>query len=283
MSSEESFYVGKWTDEEADYVAGLIDNFEAGTLNDVPDGTTLRGYLAKMAAKRAKKLEDLRVTFLKSRKAILKASSGASFAKMIKKTADEATSKNARGCAVAAARNQRLGQNATGPASNRTIVGQGRTINSILLSANPLNPSVVLDVQSGPSVHSNVLAPRTQLLIVEIPSASSSSGGLLGASLARSTHGLQQLRDSSFSRLSSASTTTLSAPAATSAPTSFSVSNGLTPLGVQLAEFLQRKQQEAAAEQNRKQEAIRSLLSAVAAAACNGSSATRRNQLQRSI
>ena len=37
---------GKWTAEEEMYAAGIMDAFNEGSLEDVPAGLSLRGYLA---------------------------------------------------------------------------------------------------------------------------------------------------------------------------------------------------------------------------------------------
>jgi hypothetical protein len=45
--SPETFYSGKWTFEETEYVKGLIEEFEAGNCPDARNGSTLRWYIAK--------------------------------------------------------------------------------------------------------------------------------------------------------------------------------------------------------------------------------------------
>ncbi|CAB9517174.1 expressed unknown protein [Seminavis robusta] len=41
-------YVGKWTQEEEEYVVALVDQFRAGNLDNAEEGTGLRSYLAEM-------------------------------------------------------------------------------------------------------------------------------------------------------------------------------------------------------------------------------------------
>ena len=50
------YYMGEWTDEEAEYVNALINHFRTGTLEDATEGTTLRGYIAKKIGCKVKRV-----------------------------------------------------------------------------------------------------------------------------------------------------------------------------------------------------------------------------------
>lgn len=52
----QTLYVGKWTQEEEEYVDGLIESFRAGLIKGLPDGTTLRCWLAKKLSCRVKRV-----------------------------------------------------------------------------------------------------------------------------------------------------------------------------------------------------------------------------------
>ncbi|CAB9507195.1 RING [Seminavis robusta] len=273
-SGDSIIYAGKWTNEEADYVDCLIKNFEKGNL-ELPEGATLRKYLAKMigcrvkriskryessgyngrqkysrnhdvdpvdSARMTKELKHLRVTFLESRKTILR------FNNRTRSTASQA---------VAAARNQRLGQNTPShPFNGVDGVSHGRTIHSTLLSA-----SSVLPIPSGqPAI------PNEVLLL------------LRGIRLAPSLpNNLQQLRTSSSLGVSSSTTPSFLTPtsAATAATTTSSVSHMSGHLEMQLALVQRRLQGEVAAaqQQHLRRELVRSILCAVATSTGSGAGA----------
>lgn len=46
MIPRDSFRVGKWTNEEERFAMALMENFKNGSLQDLPEGTSLRTYLS---------------------------------------------------------------------------------------------------------------------------------------------------------------------------------------------------------------------------------------------
>lgn len=51
-------YAGKWTIEEEEYVGALTEEFLSGTLN-IPEGTSLRTFLAKMLGCKVRRYEHI--------------------------------------------------------------------------------------------------------------------------------------------------------------------------------------------------------------------------------